>query len=291
HFTSDGSPKDSSLGSSLDTASDSSSSHSSSDHPSPAPSLGIRSSHQLCSSVLSIPRSPTPATERPSHSVFAEPSHKRSRSPTTFVPVSKHVAGALSFVRADLLPPRKIISSSSSITDLEISLEEGSEPSVLRETDLGMDIDDDIKGSDEPHSESEIDTTETYIEACFAFANIIRGGCSRGESNRGYLRDFGEPERVAELERDNGRLRGTVSVEGLVGSKHVLGSTQAIVLRLFHDCSCIDPQKMPNTRLGAKMTREAIDDEVARRVAEALATRDAAMNLEPLAESGDKHKD
>ncbi|GJS25468.1 putative reverse transcriptase domain-containing protein [Tanacetum coccineum] len=48
---------------------------------------------------------------------------------------------------------------------------------------------------------------------------------------------------------------------------------------------------MPNTRSGATMTREAIDDEVARRVAEALATRDAAMNLEPLAKSGDEHED
>ncbi|GKE10024.1 putative reverse transcriptase domain-containing protein [Tanacetum coccineum] len=48
---------------------------------------------------------------------------------------------------------------------------------------------------------------------------------------------------------------------------------------------------MPNTRSGATMTREAIDDKVARRVAEALATRDAAMNLEPLAKSGDEHED
>ncbi|GJS65618.1 hypothetical protein Tco_0680182 [Tanacetum coccineum] len=41
---------------------------------------------------------------------------------------------------------------------------------------------------------------------------------------------------------------------------------------------------MPNTRSGATMIREAIDDLIARQVAEALEARDAAMNLETLAE-------
>ncbi|GJW90854.1 hypothetical protein Tco_0168407 [Tanacetum coccineum] len=62
-------------------------------------------------------------------------------------------------------------------------------------------------------------------------------------------------KRISELERDNMRLRGTT---------------------------------MPDTRSGATMTREAVDNLIARRVAEALEARDAARNLEPLAEGGDE---
>ncbi|GJT18505.1 putative reverse transcriptase domain-containing protein [Tanacetum coccineum] len=56
-------------------------------------------------------------------------------------------------------------------------------------------------------------------------------------------------KRVAELERDNKRLRGT---------------------------------KMPNTRSGASRTREAVNEQSDRRVAEALRVRDAIRNLGPL---------
>ncbi|GKD92911.1 hypothetical protein Tco_1372748, partial [Tanacetum coccineum] len=55
-------------------------------------------------------------------------------------------------------------------------------------------------------------------------------------------------ERVAELERDNRRLRGT----------------------------------MPNTRSGAPRTREAVNEQSDRRVAETLRVRDAVRNLRPL---------
>ncbi|GKE92637.1 hypothetical protein Tco_1573732, partial [Tanacetum coccineum] len=51
--------------------SDSSSGHSSLDHSSPALPSGMRSSHQLCSSVSSIPHSSATITERPSHSSSA----------------------------------------------------------------------------------------------------------------------------------------------------------------------------------------------------------------------------
>ncbi|GJW11302.1 hypothetical protein Tco_1577129 [Tanacetum coccineum] len=85
HFTSDDSSRDSpsdsssetSLDSSSDALSDYSSGHSSSDHSSPTLPSGMRSSHQLCSSILSIPYSSTAITERSSHSSSAGPSRKR----------------------------------------------------------------------------------------------------------------------------------------------------------------------------------------------------------------------
>ncbi|GJY33087.1 hypothetical protein Tco_0417556 [Tanacetum coccineum] len=163
YFTSDDSsrysPSDSSLempsDSSSDALSDSSSGHSSLDHSSLALPSGMKSSHQLCSSVPSIPYSSAAITKRPSHSSSVGPSRKRSRSPTTSVLVSSPVPGALSSVRADLLPPRKRIRSFDSTTDLEDCSDESPELPVPRETSLRDDVV--VRGSDEPYLEPDID--------------------------------------------------------------------------------------------------------------------------------------
>ncbi|GJW36375.1 putative reverse transcriptase domain-containing protein [Tanacetum coccineum] len=63
-------------------------------------------------------------------------------------------------------------------------------------------------------------------------------------------------ERVAELERDNRRLKGT----------------------------------MPNTRSGASMTHEEVEELVTRRVAKEMEAREAARTLEPLNENGDEQE-
>ncbi|GKD33239.1 putative reverse transcriptase domain-containing protein, partial [Tanacetum coccineum] len=177
HFTSDDSSRDSSSSSSSETSSDSSSadlSDSSSNHSSPALPSGTRSSHRLCSLVSSIPHSSNVVTERPSHdSSSASPSRKRSSPPTTSVPVSSSVPGALSPARADLLPSPKRIRSLNDVMDLEDCSAESSELSRSRGTDLEMDVD--VERSDEPHSEPEIDPVEAVIEACLDFADIIRG--------------------------------------------------------------------------------------------------------------------
>nr|GEU37731.1 hypothetical protein [Tanacetum cinerariifolium] len=80
-------------------------------------------------------------------------------------------------------------------------------------------------------------------------------------------------ERVAELERDNMRLRGTASVESQRKSHRVLR------------CS-----KMPNTRSEASMTHEEVKELVARRVAEKMEAREAAKNLKTLNENGDEQE-
>ncbi|GKG21241.1 hypothetical protein Tco_0383836, partial [Tanacetum coccineum] len=46
--------------------------------------------------------------------------------------------------------------------------------------------------------------------------------------------------------------------------------------------------KMPNTRFGASMTHEEVEDLVARRVTKEIEAREAAMNLEPLNENEDE---
>nr|GFC03460.1 hypothetical protein [Tanacetum cinerariifolium] len=140
--------------SSSDDLFDSSSAHSSSNHSSPALPSGIRSSHQLCSLALSIPHS-SAATKRPSHSSFAGPSRKRSRSLTTSVLIPSLLPGALSFACANLSSPPKSIRSSYSAIDLEVCLDESSESFVPRKTSLRDDVV--VRGSDEPHLEHDID--------------------------------------------------------------------------------------------------------------------------------------
>nr|GFA26860.1 hypothetical protein [Tanacetum cinerariifolium] len=171
------SPSDSSseasLDSSLDALSDSSSGHSSSDHSSPALPSGMRSSYQLCLSVPSISHSSAAITERPSHSSSAGPSHKRSRSPTTSIPVSSLIPTSLSFVLADLLPPHMRIRSFDSAADLKDCSKESSESSVPRETILRDDVD--VRGSDEPYSEPDIDpTVQAKINECIAYTDALK---------------------------------------------------------------------------------------------------------------------
>ncbi|GKC39783.1 hypothetical protein Tco_1052167 [Tanacetum coccineum] len=136
-FTSDDTSRDYLSDSSLETSSDShsdASSDSSSRHTS------------SCYAILDSPcNSPT--------TTFAGPSRKRCRSPTSSVPVDSPIRGALSPIRVNLFPLPKRIRDSDSVTDLEVSLEEGYVPYVPREVGLGIDVED----SYEPYTEPDVD--------------------------------------------------------------------------------------------------------------------------------------
>ncbi|GKD34842.1 hypothetical protein Tco_1250351 [Tanacetum coccineum] len=115
-------------------------------------------------------------------STYAGPSRKRRRSPMASVPALPLVYGALSPVRADLIPSPKRVRDSGYLADVEVDPsevrlgvdveDESFEQSRSRGTDL--EVDDDVERSEEPHSEPEIDPVEAVIEACFDFADIIR---------------------------------------------------------------------------------------------------------------------
>nr|GFA67687.1 hypothetical protein [Tanacetum cinerariifolium] len=218
YFTSDDSSRDSPSDSSSETPldsssnalSDSSSGHSSLDHSSPALPSGMRSSHQLCSSILSIPYSFAAIIERPSHSSFAGPSCKRSRSPTTSVLVSSHVPRALSFVRDDLLPPHKRIRSSDSETDLEDSLNESSKLPARRETSLRDDIV--VKVSDEPYLEPDIDLEiQAEINKCIAYVDALR---AEGIDVTVLVEIVARGDDILEPVQEEGAIEGTYETLG-----------------------------------------------------------------------------
>ncbi|GKE08143.1 hypothetical protein Tco_1411694, partial [Tanacetum coccineum] len=82
-------------------------------------------------------------------------------------------------------------------------------------------------------------------------------------------------DKVAEFERDNRRLRGTMSVEIAFSDDRSIRNSYFLYFE-------INVMKMPNTRSGASMTRTAVNEQSDRRVAEALRVRDAVGNLGPL---------
>ncbi|GJX42495.1 hypothetical protein Tco_0257485 [Tanacetum coccineum] len=126
HFLSDDSSSDSSLDSSSDYSSDFSSGHSLPD-----------------SSV------DAPAT------IFARPSRKRCRSPFVSVSLATPILGALSPIRADLLPPRKRIRGVVTTSDYDDSIEESYE--AYTEPDIDSDVQADIDVDAEATATREVD--------------------------------------------------------------------------------------------------------------------------------------
>ncbi|GKF52233.1 hypothetical protein Tco_0148700, partial [Tanacetum coccineum] len=94
-------------------------------------------------------------------------------------------------------------------------------------------------------------------------------------------------ERIAELERDNRRLRSTA-----IAFSDDRSIKNSYFLYFGNQCEMIDDMKlifiydmmpkMPNIRFGASRTREAVNEQSDRRMAEALRVRDAVRNLRPL---------
>ncbi|GKB00075.1 hypothetical protein Tco_0828068, partial [Tanacetum coccineum] len=198
------------------------------------------------------------------NSSFASPSHKRSRSPAASVSLSSLTLGALSYARVDLLPSPKRIRSPETATDLEGCSEDSFEPYVPREVGLGVDFEDERSKPSRSRGtnlEEDVEVVRSdgididleiqeNIDECIAYADALR---DRGIDARVVVEavdqeeietDMRGPvkreqghriigaqtavtvltERVAELERDNQSLRGTVSVENEVEQKEVGGN-------------------------------------------------------------------
>nr|GEU47650.1 reverse transcriptase domain-containing protein [Tanacetum cinerariifolium] len=128
-------------------------------------------------------------------STSAMPSRKRRRSPMTSVPALPPVSGALSPICADLIPSPKRVRDIGYLTDVEVGPRETRVERVTHHV-----MPEDIP---EPSQEGSVQVT------------LLRA--SRASKDVGLLelkrQSHVLTERVAELERDNKRLRGTASVE------------------------------------------------------------------------------
>ncbi|GKA68805.1 hypothetical protein Tco_0768722, partial [Tanacetum coccineum] len=250
-FTSDDTSRDSSSDSSLDTSSDShldASSDSSSRHSS------------SCYAILDSPCDSPTATS-------AGPSRKRCRSPTSSVLVDSPVRRALSPVRVDLFPLPKRIRDSNSVTDLEVSLEEGYVPYVPREVGLGVDVED----SYDPYTEPDVDSDiQVNIDECIMFVGAIR---ARGTDVRDVV-ETAAKEEVEEDVPDHDLADGAVeSVQRFQG--HRIAGVDLEVTTMTERISIC---RTMSTATRSEMTQEAINELLAKRVEEALKAYDAAKN-------------
>nr|GEW63967.1 putative reverse transcriptase domain-containing protein [Tanacetum cinerariifolium] len=245
-----------------DASSDSSSRHSLSDHSSP---------------------------DLPSTS--ARPSRKRRRSPMTSVPALPPISETLSLIRADLIPSPKRARDFGYLADVEVSRKETSlrDDVIARGSDephLEQDIDPDIQAeSDECFAYADA-LRDRGIDARVVVEVVGRDEIETGvrglvevsvervthpampEVTYETLGDLVQrivgvesavtalTEWVAELDRDNRRLRGTASIES---------------------------QRFDRLQ-------RHIEDLVTRRVAKQIEAREATINLEPLNENGDKQE-
>ncbi|GJS57824.1 hypothetical protein Tco_0652608 [Tanacetum coccineum] len=135
----------------------------------------------------------------------ARPSHKRCRSPISFVLVVFPVCGALSPVRVDLSPPPKRIMDSDLVTDLEISSDDGYELYTLMSVFCVL-------------LAANYELEGWMLEELCGLRLLLRGvetDGARGGHMNGSTRSpavFVMSERISELEQDNTRLRGTLDV-------------------------------------------------------------------------------
>nr|GFA55521.1 hypothetical protein [Tanacetum cinerariifolium] len=183
---------------------------------------------------------------------YGGPSHKRRRSPVTPVHALPLVSRALSPVRADLIPSPKRVRDIGYLAYVEVGPKE---TRVKRVTHPAM--------------------PEDILEPAQEGATEAIDGVWREQGHRTVRVESAVTdliERVAELERDNRRLRGTASVESQRVDRLQRG------------------MKMPNTRYGASMSHEKVEELVARRVAEEMEAREVAKNLETLNENEEEQE-
>nr|GEZ70838.1 putative reverse transcriptase domain, ribonuclease H-like domain, retroviral aspartyl protease [Tanacetum cinerariifolium] len=246
-----------------DASSDSSSRHSLSDH-----------------SSLDLP------------STSAGSSHKRRRSPMTLVPALPPVLGALSPVRADLIPSPKRVRDFGYLAGVEVD---------HKETSLRDDVM--VRGSDEPHLEKDIDSViQAEIDECIAYVDAVR---DKGNDARVVVEaDIPEPaqeERAVEftyetlgslVQRFHDHIEA-ISVHHIQAIEGVQREHRRRIVGVESTVTALTEriaEKMPDTRSEASMTYVEVEELVARRVAEEMEAHEAAMNLETLNENGDEQE-
>nr|GEV46164.1 hypothetical protein [Tanacetum cinerariifolium] len=288
HFDLDDSSRDSSSSSSPSSPSETSSdpslddlSDSSSDHSLPVPSSGIRPSHHLCLLVQSIPRLYDVIIDRPSHdSSSVSPSRKRSRSPATSVPLSSPIPGSLSYACANFSPSPKRIWSSEFAIELEAEINECiGYANALR--DRGIDarvvveaVDrEEIKTGARGSVEVRVDrVTHPVISDDILEPTQEEGAVEVTYETLGDLVQRFHDHTIEILAHRVQPIKGIQRDQG-----------HRIIATGQHRTNI----KMPNTRSGATMTHEVVNEQINRRLVGALGACNATRNLEPLMGNGE----
>ncbi|GKB90303.1 hypothetical protein Tco_0962575 [Tanacetum coccineum] len=263
-----------------DASSDSSSRHSLPDHSSPdlpstyaGPSRKRRRSPRT--SVLALPL--VSRALSPAHTALIPSPKRGSDEPHLEQDIDLEIQAEIDecFAYADALKDRgidaRVVVEAVDREESETGVRSPVEVRVERVTHLAM-----LEDIPEPAQEGAVEVTyETLGDLVQRFHDHTEAiPIQQGHRIGGVeLAVTALTERIAELERDNRRLR--------MISHHLEISSSVTLL-------CC--KKMPNTRSGASMTQEEVEELVTRRVAEEMEAREAAMNLEPLNENRDEQE-
>nr|GFA04506.1 hypothetical protein [Tanacetum cinerariifolium] len=191
----------------------------------------------------------------------------------TSVPALLLVSGTLSPVRADWIPPPKRVRDIGYLADVE---DDPRETRVERVVHPAM--------------------PEDILETAQEGAAETTEGIQREQGRRIVRVESAVvalTERVAELERDNQRLRGTASVESQRvdrlqrGMSRMQREMRQIRRFRFYDRVRVGrlEAKMPNIRSRASMNHEDVKELITRRVAKEIEAHKVARNLEALNEN------
>nr|GEV48205.1 hypothetical protein [Tanacetum cinerariifolium] len=182
-------------------------------------------------------------------STSARPSRKRCRYPMTSVPAFPPVSGALSHVRADLIPSPKRVRDSGYLVDVEVGPKETSlrDDVIVRDDlrDRGIDARVVVEAVDRDEIKTGVrGPVEVRVERIMhpAMPEDIPEPTQEGavEREQGHrivgveLAVTALTRRVAELERDNRRLRGTASVESQRVDRLQRGMSLIFLSRVRH---------------------------------------------------------
>ncbi|GJV38662.1 hypothetical protein Tco_1411139 [Tanacetum coccineum] len=263
-------------------------SHSPSDHFSPD-DFSSNTSSGSSSGYLSGRSIPDSSFDSPTTS-FARPSRKRHRSSAASVPLASLVPGALSPVRADLLPPRKRIRGSVSMTNYEVSSEESYETytdpdiysdvqadidtctaatdaAAARETDARVEVDTRLDREDEDDEEAESshrddeDTREDFPDLVSADGSreVMQIGLDvvMQELYDHMVEIFVRRIRVIEsVQRDQGHRMMATSQQSAAMSERI-GTLERDNMRL-RAMLCIERERIDNLRRHMAYTQEEL---------------------------------
>ncbi|GJT97126.1 putative reverse transcriptase domain-containing protein [Tanacetum coccineum] len=243
-----------------DASSDSSSRHSLSDHSSP---------------------------DLPSTS--AGPSRKRRRSPMTSVPALPLVSGALSPVRADLIPSPKRVRDSGYSADVERFRQDECFAYADALRDRGIDARVVVEAVDREESETGArGLVEVRVERVthLVMPEDIPEPAQEGAIEVTY-KTLGDLVQRFHDHSQGIPVHHIHVIEGVQREQgHRIVGVKSAVIALTERIT----KKMPNTRSGASMTYKEVEELVTRRVAEEMESREAARTLEPLNENGNEQE-
>nr|GEW40290.1 putative reverse transcriptase domain-containing protein [Tanacetum cinerariifolium] len=232
---------------------------------------------------------------------FCESSSKRSRYHVASVLLSLRVPRALSSARADLLPSPKRIRSPESATDLEGCSEDSFEPYVPREAGLGVDAEDksskpsrfretDVEVDDDVERSNGLDIypeIQAKIDECVDYEDALR---ARGIDARFVVEAVDQDEvktgakglvKVRVDRVTHPMIADDIPEPAQEGVVEVTYETLGGMVQRFHDHTV----EIPLHRVQAietLRTRGGVNEQIDRRIAEALRAYDAAKNLESL---------